>query len=235
MAAEAEFVVPASLAELACAPEGGVSVKQRTDVASLSAEEADELVERASLALGGVARCACAPDAHGCRRVVLAVRERADVRGGAGAGGRPVLPRQASSDSAGAPRRAADAPRAARSDFCTLPPGARARLVDSLCSNLSVLGSSCGMLDAAVDGAALGTHRSALKAYVFFLTHIVLASEAEAREAAPVAASKARTLQPNGLCLARPAGGWRPPPRRSREPARLGGAAPGRGRAGAQA
>jgi hypothetical protein len=81
---------------------------------------------------------------------------------------------------------------APRSDFCTLPPGARARLVDSLCSNLSVLGSSCGMLDAAVDGAALGTHRSALKAYAFFLTHIVLASEAEAREAAPVAAAKVR-------------------------------------------
>ena len=95
------------------------------------------------------------------------------------------------------------APRA-RSDFCALPPGARARLVDSLCSNLSVLGSSCGMLDAAVDGAALGAHRSALKTYAFFLTHIVLASEAEAREAAPVAATKVRTLGQTGRPLFAP-------------------------------
>ena len=100
-----------------------------------------------------------------------------------------------------------DAPRALspRSDFCTLPPGARARLVDSLCSNLSVLGSSCGMLDATVDAGALGAHRSALKAYAFFLTHIVLASEAEAREAAPLAAPKVRTLLPNGPAARRPA------------------------------
>ena len=75
-----------------------------------------------------------------------------------------------------------------RSVFCTLPPGARSRLVDSLCSNLSVLCSSCGMLDAAVDGAALGSHRSALKAYAFFLTHILLAAEAEARDAPPAGA-----------------------------------------------
>ena len=48
------------------------------------------------------------------------------------------------------------------------------------------------MLDASADTGALVAHRSALKAYVFFLTHLVLAAEAEAKTAEPVAAPKAR-------------------------------------------
>jgi hypothetical protein len=75
--------------------------------------------------------------------------------------------------------------------------------VDSLCSNLSVLASSCGMLDASADTGALVAHRSALKAYVFFLTHLVLAAEAEAKTAEPVAAPKARRARRRAL-LANP-------------------------------
>ncbi len=71
--------------------------------------------------------------------------------------------------------------------------------MDSLCSNLSVLASSCGMLDASADTAALVAHRSALKAYVFFLTHLVLAAEAEAKTAEPVAAPKARRARRKGV------------------------------------
>jgi len=79
-----------------------------------------------------------------------------------------------------------------RSDFTCLPPGARARLVDGLCSNLSVLSSSCALLDAETDVALLSQHRSALKAYCFFLSHILVAAEREAREAPACAAPKVR-------------------------------------------
>ena len=70
------------------------------------------------------------------------------------------------------------------SDFTCLSSGARARLVDALCSNTSVLTGACGLLDATADAAALVSHRSALKAYAFFLTHILLAAEADCKEAA---------------------------------------------------
>ncbi len=89
-----------------------------------------------------------------------------------------------------AAHRAARAPR--RSDFGALPPGARARLVDSLCSNLLVLASACAVLTPAADTPTLVAHRGALKAYAFFLGHIVLAAEAEAKGAAPAPAAKAR-------------------------------------------
>jgi hypothetical protein len=85
------------------------------------------------------------------------------------------------------------------SDFTCLPPGARARLVDALCSNTSVLTSTCGMLDATADAAQLVSHRGALKAYCFFLTHLLLAAEAESKDA-PVA--KARGAAPAKKTLA---------------------------------
>ena len=77
------------------------------------------------------------------------------------------------------------------SDFTCLPPGARARLVDALCSNTSVLTSTCGLLDATADAGQLVSHRGALKAYCFFLTHLLLAAEAECKDA-PAAGAKAR-------------------------------------------
>ncbi len=51
-----EFVVPAKLEDLTASVDGAVSVKERTDVSALSAEEAEELVERACAAPALAAR-----------------------------------------------------------------------------------------------------------------------------------------------------------------------------------
>ena len=72
---------------------------------------------------------------------------------------------------------------------------ARHRLVDGLCSNLSVLCLSASALTAADDAAdeagereaSAAAHRSALHAYVFFLSWLCGVAEAEARAAAPAA------------------------------------------------
>ena len=68
----------------------------------------------------------------------------------------------------------------------------RKRLVDGLCSNLSVLGLSIGALvsvqnpqDPAEHEASSASHRSALKAYAFFLSWLTALAEDEARAAGP--------------------------------------------------
>ena len=68
----------------------------------------------------------------------------------------------------------------------------RKRLVDGLCSNLSVLGLSIGALvsvqepqDPAEHEASSASHRSALKAYAFFLSWLTALAEEEARTASP--------------------------------------------------
>ena len=68
----------------------------------------------------------------------------------------------------------------------------RTRLVDGLCSNLSVLSLSIGALtsvqepdDPAEHEASCASHRSALKAYVFFLSWLTSAAEDEEKAALP--------------------------------------------------
>ena len=71
----------------------------------------------------------------------------------------------------------------------------RHRLLDGLCSNLSVLCLSAAALAGAGDGAdeagereaSAAAHRAALHAYVFFLSWLCGAAEAEARAVAPAA------------------------------------------------
>lgn len=70
----------------------------------------------------------------------------------------------------------------------------RKRLVDGLCSNLSVLGLSIGALvsvtepeDPAEHEASSASHRSALKAYTFFLSWLTSVAEEEDRAAIPEA------------------------------------------------
>jgi hypothetical protein len=87
------------------------------------------------------------------------------------------------------------APASARRGFAHLDSIARRRLVDGLCSNLSVLCLSVSALVAAEaagdDGgereAAAAGHRNALHAYVFFLSWLYSAAEAEVRAAAAAA------------------------------------------------
>lgn len=62
--------------------------------------------------------------------------------------------------------------------------------MDGLCSNLSVLGLSIGALvsvqdpeDPAEHEASAASHRSALKAYAFFLSWLTTTAEEEATEA----------------------------------------------------
>ena len=62
--------------------------------------------------------------------------------------------------------------------------------MDGLCSNLSVLGLSIGALvsvqdpeDPAEHEASAASHRSALKAYAFFLSWLTALAEEEARTA----------------------------------------------------
>ena len=64
--------------------------------------------------------------------------------------------------------------------------------MDGLCSNLSVLGLSIGALvsvqepeDQAEQEASSASHRSALKAYAFFLSWLTALAEEEARAATP--------------------------------------------------
>lgn len=82
--------------------------------------------------------------------------------------------------------------------FTQLSSIARKRLVDGLCSNLSVLGLSIGALlsvqepeDASEHEAAATSHRSALKAYVFLLTWLARLAEEEARSVTGTADSTA--------------------------------------------
>ncbi len=71
--------------------------------------------------------------------------------------------------------------------------------MDGLCSNLSVLGLSIGALvsvtepeDPAEHEASSALHRSALKAYVFFLSWLTSAAEEEDRAAIPEAGAGAK-------------------------------------------
>lgn len=82
--------------------------------------------------------------------------------------------------------------------FSHLSSIARKRLVDGLCSNLSVLGLSIGALvsvqepdDAAEHEAAATSHRSALTAYVFLLSWLARLAEGEAKVAASTSDSAA--------------------------------------------
>ena len=82
--------------------------------------------------------------------------------------------------------------------FTHLSSIARKRLVDGLCSNLSVLGLSIGALvsvqepdDAAEHAAAATSHRSALTAYVFLLAWLLKLAEDEAKAAASTSDAKA--------------------------------------------
>jgi hypothetical protein len=87
----AEFSVPPTLAELAAGGEDAAVVKRVTDVEALCGEEVEDLVERACPrrcppACRPRPHCAAdAPRARTGRRGVRAVRERGDVRDGAGA------------------------------------------------------------------------------------------------------------------------------------------------------
>ena len=93
----------------------------------------------------------------------------------------------------------------------------RKRLVDGLCSNLSVLGLSIGALvsvtepeDPAEHEASSASHRSALKAYTFFLSWLTSAAEEEDRASilqagAGVIARRAHMLKMlEAQCMARP-------------------------------
>ena len=73
-------------------------------------------------------------------------------------------------------------------DFTHLSSIARKRLIDGLCSNLSVLGLSVSALlsvqepdDVPEHEAAALSHRSALKAYVFLLAWLTRLAEEEAK------------------------------------------------------
>ncbi|CAL8472231.1 g11773 [Coccomyxa elongata] len=75
--------------------------------------------------------------------------------------------------------------------FSALSSIARKRLVDGLCSNLSVLGLSIGALvsaqdqdDASDNESAASSHRSGLAAYIFLLTWLARLAEDEAKAAA---------------------------------------------------
>lgn len=76
---------------------------------------------------------------------------------------------------------------AACSGFGCLESISRKRLIDSLCSNLSVLGVSVNSLAALEDeeerAVSATSHSSALKAYTFLLWWICSQAEQEAREA----------------------------------------------------
>jgi len=76
---------------------------------------------------------------------------------------------------------------------------ARTSLLDGLCTNLSVLCSSCASLDACSDAASVAAHRSAYKAYVALMAHVLRLGEAEAKEAAPPPAAGAAKVR----CAAR--------------------------------
>lgn len=80
-----------------------------------------------------------------------------------------------------------------------MPHAARARLADALCSNTAVLCAACGPLGANTEAGTLGAHRGALKAYSFFLVHLALAGEAEAKEAGGAKVCPAGELSPPGL------------------------------------
>ena len=91
---------------------------------------------------------------------------------------------------------------------------ARTRLVDGLCANLSVLASSCTSLDSSSDSSTIQAYRSAYKAYVVLLVHILQLAEAEAKEAVPAAAApaKARTRISRDLRLAARLNAYAMPP-----------------------
>lgn len=107
---------------------------------------------------------------------------------------------------------------ARRRGFSCLGSIARRRLVDGLASSLSVLVLSVGALasagaapeDPPEHEAAAAAHRSALSAYVFFLSWLVRLAEAEERSVAATAAPGAPAGAPcDAACHAAPR---RPPP-----------------------
>ena len=97
--------------------------------------------------------------------------------------------------------------------WSVLPAAAKLQLVDSLCSNLSVLATSASAAAAGggdADAAVLKAHRTALKVYFFFLHWVASTAEADAASAsasaAAVAPTKVRRGQhwlpsPRGVCV----------------------------------
>lgn len=94
-----------------------------------------------------------------------------------------------------------------RRGFAHLDSVTRHRLVDGLCSNLSVLCLSASALVAADDApdeagereVTAASHRSALHAYIFFLSWLCAAAESEASTAEPAASGAAGA--PNSRCF----------------------------------
>ena len=84
--------------------------------------------------------------------------------------------------------------------------------MDGLCSNLSVLGLSVGALvsvpepeDPAEHDASAASHRSALKAYAFFLSWLTALAEEEAQMAMPdQSAGTAGHISEHCQCSSRP-------------------------------
>ena len=76
------------------------------------------------------------------------------------------------------------------SGFAHLDGISKRRLIDGLCSNLSILGLSANSLAAIDDGEerdeSAMTHCSALKAYTFLLWWIFSQAEASAKSTAPM-------------------------------------------------
>jgi hypothetical protein len=97
--------------------------------------------------------------------------------------------------------------------WSVLPAAAKLQLVDSLCSNLSVLATSAAAAAAAggdADAAVLKAHRTALKVYFFFLHWVASTAEADAASASASAAAVAPTkvrcgqhwlASPRGVCV----------------------------------
>ena len=84
------------------------------------------------------------------------------------------------------------------SGFSHLDGMSKRRLIDSLCSNLSVLGVSVNSLVSVDDeeerDEAVTSHCSALKAYTFLLWWIHTQAEQEAADAAPANAAARQAL-----------------------------------------
>jgi hypothetical protein len=101
-----------------------------------------------------------------------------------------------------------------RRGWAVLSVATRGLLLDSLCSNLSVLCSSCSSLLASSGAAAAGpevaasidAHRTALKMYVFFISWIATTAEADFKtegsvEARSVKSSLSPYLSPASYTL----------------------------------
>ena len=102
-----------------------------------------------------------------------------------------------------------------RRDFIELTPIERMRLIDALCSNLSVLSAS--VTAAVVSGASADEahaetmfgYRQALKAYATFIFHVCEVCEKESKECAAMACAQSPRLAPRGRRSRRIRQSWR--------------------------